>query len=255
MATSPYIAQYAPTIFLGGFWLDDARGIEFQISDPKEPLYGFRDVQFRSVARGQTVVHGILDLNFRFKGYLSLALARGARPKIPSFFETEGTLSEKLDIDERRLEAEREEGNDFRNGVIDPRDLSAAAWRSLLEKPHEEFDISRFVRLSDAMKEEFWDDPTDLSTVRDSIIDGTIQQNRVRAGEWPNPEEVPHGFDLTVVYEHPDPSNIENEQDESLVETIKDVHIMSQSKIIINAVPGGGEAVVERYQFIARDVV
>lgn len=241
MANSPYIAQYAPTIFLGGFWLDDARGIEFQISDPKEPLYGFRDVQFRSVARGQTVVHGVLDLNFRFKGYLSLALAkiRTADPQRDRPSLTDALIREEA------------EGNDFRNGAIDPRDISSQAWRDLLETPHEEFDIPRFTRLSDALKEQFWDDPSDFSTVADRINGGGA---RARAGEWPDSEELPKPFDLTVVYQHPDPSSIEDEQDEMLVEIIKDVHIMSQSKIIINAVPGGGEAIVERYQFIARDV-
>ena len=190
MADSPYIPQYKPTIFIGGFWLDDARGIEFQVSDPKEPLYGFRDVQFRQVARGQTVVHGILDLNFRFKGYLSLALAR-----LEEIANPEG------EVDIQTL-LQSEQGNDFRNGAIDPRDISAQAWRDLLENPHKEFDIPRFVRLSDALKEQYWDDPADLITVADRVKGGGI---RPRAGEWPSQDEVPKGFDMTIVYQHPDP--------------------------------------------------
>lgn len=260
---SPYIAQYKPTLFIGGFWLDDAKGIEFQISDPKEPLYGFRDVNFRSVARGQTLVHGILDLNFRFKGYLPLVLARLQQMNtnrglqdltaqlgagVPSTIENPQS---NFDLTTRHIIHREEQGNDFRNGAIDPRKISATQYKALLETPHLQFDIPKFTRLSNALKDTYWNDPEDIHTVSDRII---ANGRRPRIGEWPSAQEIPRAFDITVVYQHPDPANIEDEQDEALVEVIRDVHIMSQSKIIMNAVPGGGDNIIERYQFIAKDV-
>jgi hypothetical protein len=268
MADSPYIAQYQATIFIGGFWVDDARGIEFQISDPKEPLFGFRDVNFSSVARGQTMVHGVLDLNFRFKGYLPLVLARLNRlgfnkrildaaggdlsAPVPLLGSAFGQTVGEVASTTREHIYHEEQGNDFRNANIDPRDFTSDKWKDMLEKPHQEFDIPKFTRMSDALKEVYWDDRRDMQTVADDIAAGG---SRPRIGEWPNTEEIPTGFDMTIVYMHPDPSMIDNEQDAALIETIKDVHIMAQSKIIMNAVPGGGENIIERYQFIAKDVV
>lgn len=251
----PYIAQGQPVVFIGGFWIDDAQACEWQDSAPKEPLYGFRDVQYREVAHGQELVHGVLDLNFRYKGYLTLALARlttlGRRIEkaleegisIPGI--EGGARSEFQATAPYRLQQiihSLREPNIFQSAGIDPRRMSLQERRDMLEKSFQQFDIETFTRLSDAMADDLWTDGRDLLGVP------YVEEVRPTALRWPL------GFDMSVVYDQPDPLDVSRSQDPARVELIRDVHFVGQSKIIANTVPGGGRAVIERYQFLARTV-
>lgn len=238
MSDRAYISTDSATLFIGGFWLDDAHGLEYQIADPKEPLYGYRSRQFDDIAEGQTIVHGMLDINFRFKGYLALVLAR--------LQNLERIIKDAGDLGDDPLRAALfalQNDNDFRTSGIDPAGLSAAARASLLTTPHREFDIRSFRRLAQAMQDDLWTD--NRFTGRQS----QVKLTGVRPGAWPD------GFDLDIVYQQTNPTDNLREQDNALVERLKGVHIVGQSKILINAVPGGGEAVIERYQFLAKEVV
>ena len=217
-----YISQHQPLIFINGFWLDDAQACEWQVSDPKEPLYGYADHLYRDVAEGQTLVHGMLDLNFRWKGYLYAALAH---------------------IDDIKNNIDPKAGGDtFDQAPIDPRCVPVDGFKAYLEKSFQEYDIPGFKRLSRGLQGEFWDieKQEDRPDARGSLAR--------RPGRYPNP------FDLTVVFDPSDPTDSQKRLDQQRVETIRGVRIMAQSKMIVNAVPGGGQAVIERYQFIARDV-
>lgn len=249
--TRPYIAQHQPTVFINGFWLDDAQGCEWQITDPKEPLYGFRDREFRTVATGQTLVHGMLDINFRSKGYLTRALQRISTLNW-ALREEGGTVTDirtaagitddgPLSV---RAIMRASEGNDFLEQGIDPTRVSAQGFRDFLAQPFEEFDIRGFTKLSTALREQFWSltDPNSIEPDTSMLGPG------FRAGLFGLP------FDMSVVYQSPDPLDREAEQDPALVEILRDCYIVGQSKQIGNNVPGGGRAVVERYQFIAREV-
>lgn len=253
MSGNAYISTDQPILFINGYWLDDARAIEYQVSDPKEPLYGFRDTQFSAMARGQTVVHGMLDINFRRTGYLLLVLDQLRELR-------ELGLLDPLAIDEDENALRREQlPNDLRTLGLDPRDLTAQDIADLLAKPHTQFDVNEFVRVSDAIKETFWDAPNSKAAGLTSSDFGVKNRGSGfefarRAGQYPAADENPEGFDITVVFRQPSPSDPEAELDDSFIETLKDVHVVTQSKMIINAVPGGGEAIIERYQFIARNV-
>lgn len=249
-----YISQYQPVVFIGGYWVDDAQACEWQRSSPKEPLYGFRDTEFRTVATGQKLVHGILDLNFRYKGYLTLALSRlatlGRRTEhaiadgtqIPGV-ASGGTHAQSTPADrlQQLIHAYREP-NFFQSVGVDPRRISATDRRNLLEKPFEDFDIETFTKLSEAMKDDLWSDGIDFLGV------AKTEEDRTAAVDWPLP------FDLKIAYDQPDPLDPGRPEDFSRVEIIRDVHFVGDSKLIANTVPGGGRAVTERYQFIARTV-
>lgn len=252
-----YVAQYQPTIFIGGHWVDDAQACEWQRTEPKEPLYGFRDEEFREMARGQRLVHGILDLNFRFKGYLTLALSMletlEKRTTRGLMAGTAGARTAPVRLREI-LHAARE-GNVFHTSGIDPRTLSIEQRQQLLERPFEDFDIEGFNKLSSAIQDDLWGggsasgrglDAT--SKPADPMSTAQVKKHRPHAGSWPV------GFDMSIVYDLVHPSNPRQQQDMARVEILRDVHIVGESKMINNTVPGGARAVMERYQFIARTV-
>jgi hypothetical protein len=232
---------------VAGFWLDDAKGIEFQIQDPKQPLYGYRSFLFDDVAQGQTLVHGVLDINFRYKGYLSMVLGRLEDLQIRGNRFSRGTESEVgAEAAYGQLLQQLEQQNDFRNQAIDPRKISPTDYAELLSTPHKEFNVRGFSRLADAMREEFWDEGSQevLNNAQLAL------RRRPRASTFNIPD-----LDLKIVYKQTDPNDVLAEEDSGLTETIKGVRFVSQSKVLTNNVPGGGEPVIERYQFIAREIV
>ena len=240
MSSRTYVPSYRPSVFIKGFWVDDALGCEWQVTDPKEPLYGFRDIEFRSVAQGQTLVHGLLDINFRMKGYLVLALSRLETPDQRIARNTTGSNASPQRMSEIIHAAEV--GNDFASSGIDPLSLSPEARRAFLEKSYQEFDIETFYKLSKAVREDLWDTTVDHLSVSEA------HAKRGRAAAWPFP------FDLTVVYDQIASGNDRDQLDNARVEIIRDVHIVGMSKMFANTVPGGAKAITERYQFIARTV-
>jgi hypothetical protein len=239
MAQGVYYSTHEATLFIGGFWVDDAQAIQWQVADPKEPLYGFRDVFFRDLARGQTIVHGALDINFRFRGYLS------------NLIEQFSTLrSAGIDPNKSITDAEFAEiqhamtaGNDFLNQDLDPRGISASDMLDLLQKPFRKHEMAKFRKLAKAAKETFHGE-----------IDPTLGIE-ASSQDLPRPGLYDKGIDIHVIYEDPEESNAQAEIDPARTRVIQDVHFVAESQVLMNAVPGGGEPVVERYQFIAKNVI
>lgn len=242
-----YISTDSATFFVNEWWLDDAAGLQFQVQDPKEPLYGFRDKHWRDIAEGNIIVHGMLDINFRFKGYLTLLLANleglEVRLKLDRANRVagEGTFEDDYHDFRRALNPE----NNLRQAAIDPRTFTEESRAALLESSAEQFDLRRFRRLAKAMQEDFWRQDVFLFGNRIE----QMEAERHRAGTWPD------GFNLKIVYQNTHPDDSSKDQDPGLVQTLLNVRIVGESKILQNNVPGGGEPLMERYQFIARDVV
>lgn len=241
MPLRTYISTNAATLYVKGWWLDDAVGIQYQVQDPKEPLYGYRDALFRDVAAGNTIVHGMIDINFRYRGYFSILLSR---------IETlESKLKAAQDSGDHELFGEfnalknaLNPRNNIRDATIDPRSWSTEERAALLESPADTFDLRNFRRLAKAMQEDFWETPVYSSRMEKVDIE------RNRAGTWPD------GFDISIIYNHDGTEASTQFLDPALEEKITNVRIVGQSKILQNNVPGGGEPLVERYQFIARNV-
>ncbi|MHA2067123.1 MAG: hypothetical protein ACXABY_22375, partial [Candidatus Thorarchaeota archaeon] len=228
-------------LFIKGWWVDDAAAIQYQVQDPKEPLFGYRDKHWRDVAEGNVMVHGAIDINFRYKGYLTFLLAN------LNFLQA--------DIDKsRRAGNESKLGdyanylrglnpdNNLRNAGLHGSDFTAEQRKKLLEASVEDFDLRKFRRLANALKEDYWRNQPYATRAAQAAA------TRGRVGTWPD------GFNIDVVFAQNEVDDITKNQDPGLVETLVDVRIVGQSKIIQNTVPGGGEPLLERYQFIAKDL-
>ncbi len=239
-----YVSTDSATLFVKGWWIDDAAAIQYQVMDPKEPLFGYRDKHWRTVAEGNVMVHGALDINFRYKGYLTFLLAN------LEFLQTRIELARTFDEgnvlgDYANFLYGLNPDNNLRQVGLDVTDLTAEQRAAILESSVEDFDLRKFRRLGNAMKEDFW--RTNVSQY-DSRADQQAAQ-RKRVGTWPD------GFDIDIVFAQNEVDDLTKNQDPGLVERLVDVRIIGQSKILQNSVPGGGEPLIERYQFIAKDVV
>ena len=233
-----YISTNAATLYINGWWLDDAVGIQYQVQDPKEPLYGYRDYLFRDVAVGNTIVHGMVDINFRYRGYFSILLSR-IETLDAKLQEAKRSGDEELFGEFNALKNALNPRNNIRAAAIDPRSWSTEERAALLESPADTFDLRNFRRLAKAMQEDFWQ----TRAYSDRIEQTATERNRV--GTWPD------GFDISIVYNQ---DGTAQTLDPALEEKITNVRIVGQSKILQNNVPGGGEPLVERYQFIAKNV-
>ena len=63
-------------IFLNGFHVEMAYGLQWKDNIPKVPIYGYNDYEYTKVARGKGMVQGMLILNFVYPGYLTAVLGR-----------------------------------------------------------------------------------------------------------------------------------------------------------------------------------
>lgn len=237
-----YISTDSAVLFTKGWWIDDAVGIQYQAMDPKEPLFGYRSKRWDDVADGNIMVHGMLDINFRYKGYLTILLAGvgSLRARLKKAREEGDTqVLGEYGAFQRALNPQ----NNLRQAAIDPTTFTATQRAQLLEASVEEFDLRRFRRLAKAMQEDFW-----KRNIHNSRIE-KAQAERNRVGTYPD------GFDIDVVFAQNEIDDLTKDQDPALVEHLIDVRIVGQSKILQNTVPGGGEPLIERYQFIAKDVV
>jgi len=239
VAQGVYYSTHEATLFIGGFWVDDAQAIQWQVADPKEPLYGFRDVFFRDIARGQTVVHGALDINFRFRGYLSNLIEQFSTLRSAGIDPNKSISNEEF----ARIMHALSNGNDFLNHDLDPRGISSENMLDMLQKPFRKQEMSRFRELAKAAKETFHGE-----------IDPTLGIE-ASSQTLPRPGLYDKGIDIHIIFEDPEESNHLAEIDSARTRVIQDVHFVAESQVLMNSVPGGGEPVIERYQFIAKNVL
>lgn len=237
-----YVSTDSATLFIKGWWLDDAAAIQYQVADPKEPLFGYRDKLWRDVAEGNTMVHGMLDINFRYKGYLTFLLASldDLKARLEAAKKKRGTskaLGEYADF----LHALNPDNN-LRQVGLDPTDLTASQRAAMLTASVDDFDLRKFRRLANAMQEDFWQNLPYVDRKE------KVSVERNRPGTWPD------GFDIDIVFAQNEVDDLTKDQDPGLVERLIGVRIVGQSKVLQNTVPGGGEPLIERYQFIAQNV-
>lgn len=241
-----YISTDSAAIFIRGWWVDDAVGIQYQVQDPKEPLYGYRRKNWTDVAEGNVIVHGMLDINFRYKGYLLFLLSQvgSLKDRVRSAEEqdAQGLGGTKALEGYNNFKRALEPDNNFIAAGIDPRQITAENRKKLLEASVEDFDLARFRRLAGALQEDIWNAQPYQTRFE------KVRSERNRPGLWPD------GFDLDIVFQQNAVDDLELAQDPGLVEKLIDVRIVGQSKILQNTVPGGGEPLIERYQFIAQNL-
>lgn len=87
---SKYFYPTASTtaVFINGYHIDQAYRIDYRESAPKIPIYGYNDYNYSTVARGRTLINGIMVINFVFPGYLQPAVLqlKNRIPFVPSLY-------------------------------------------------------------------------------------------------------------------------------------------------------------------------
>jgi len=76
MLLHDYPTPAQTTVFIGDQYLDDAYSINFEIQQPRVPLYGYNQSYFSLMADGKILITGTLIINFRYPGYLQTAISR-----------------------------------------------------------------------------------------------------------------------------------------------------------------------------------
>ena len=73
---SDYFSGAQTALYIGDVWVDEVTSIEFNVAEPRVPLYGYADTKFVDVCRGQVLISGTFTINFKEAGYLWLILNR-----------------------------------------------------------------------------------------------------------------------------------------------------------------------------------
>ena len=79
MSLDNYPTPAQTSVFIGGFHVDDAYGIHFEVQHPRVPLYSYNQSEYTQVADGKILVTGTLMINFRYPGYLAEAIENDQR--------------------------------------------------------------------------------------------------------------------------------------------------------------------------------
>lgn len=77
---SPSLVQ----VYVADLHIEDAYHCEYQEEDSTQPLFSYSQREYVAVAEGKTLVSGQLVINFRYPGYLSVAL-QNAYDKLGSY--------------------------------------------------------------------------------------------------------------------------------------------------------------------------
>jgi len=132
--------------------VDEAHTINFEISDDRTPIYGFRSETFDAMSFGRTLVYGTLDIHFIYKGYLMQAIAQKMNHSPAGI----GWLAE-----ERTSAAWYEKSQMLTLG-LDPNKLfDADAKAEFLSKSAEDFNLAEFDVRRDAIQDDIWSRASD----------------------------------------------------------------------------------------------
>lgn len=215
-------------LYVGGVWVDDAASIQYVVSDPKIPKYGYFDRTYRTVAHGQTIVQGELQINFRFNGYL-----RGVIQNVLKKRKDFDYLSSP-DAGFRTVSANFEEVLNMT--VADQLTRLSAIAQSQSRARQNEFE---------KYKNQWWDRKPKYP----SVVRPKQEAQAEFESAYERPSLLTEGFDIMMVWgtdpDHPDPA---------LTRYILDVNLMLESVQAEIEVPDGGRVIREVYRFLAKDV-
>jgi hypothetical protein len=74
-----YYTGTQASILVGGIWIDEAYGVQFQATQNMVPLYSFASSRFDAMAKGKVLVQGYFEINFVDNGYLYAALMEATK--------------------------------------------------------------------------------------------------------------------------------------------------------------------------------
>lgn len=71
---SEYYSASDIKIFLGDIWIEDAILVQYDMAEQVLPIYGYASYTYDAVARGNRIVNGSFEINFKNVGYLQQVL-------------------------------------------------------------------------------------------------------------------------------------------------------------------------------------
>lgn len=233
-------------LYIAGVWIDDACAVRYQITDHKTPKFGYNDRHWRTVAQGRTVVQGQLSINYRYNGYL--------RDVVEDLVARRKDFEALTGDDRFKLET-GQTYEDVYNMDIAARlewiaGKAASAPPEIRQKRFDFFKKLIWGELSDkaaSLYQEGEDDEYENVVAKNADSREATKQRR----SYQRPGLIPHGFDIMMVA-GTDPGE---EVDPALTRTIEEVHLTGEHFVAEIAVPDGGRALREVYNFIARRVV
>jgi hypothetical protein len=64
------------SVYIGDIWVDEVTSLSFEVTQNRQPIYGYASTLFDAVAQGNVLVQGSFSINFKEAGYLWLVLNR-----------------------------------------------------------------------------------------------------------------------------------------------------------------------------------
>ena len=242
MDINHYPTPAQTTVFIGGYHIDDAYGVHFEVQHPRVPLYSYNQSEFSQVADGKILVTGTLMINFRYPGYLAEAIKNYHRTKA-----TAGTIDRIIN----------KVGNRF--GVPESNIAERASSPHLI--PYQKMNRDQLKVTLQALRAT--DDPNArLQILALSLSNGNFQEvsklaraavgDHIPEGPIENPVLAPSrggNFEIQVAYG--------DASGPMKVDILKDCYITGMSKHITSSAHGArgsvsGAAIFESYPFIAR---
>jgi hypothetical protein len=230
-------------LYVDGAWIDDACGVQYQIRDSKTPKWGYFDQFFRTVARGQTIVQGVLSINFRFLGYLRSAVEKQIKRRSDFQRLTSSTVGlPRLNY----------------GGLQNIANLTDAARLETLSAMAQGYPPNLRNETFDEWKDKIWgidsvdewDRMMDQRLEKPDVSSSEEIKERVDRRSYQRPGLFTSGFDITMIYG----TQPLQQTDPGLIRVIQQVHLTGESQRVEIDVPDGGRAIREVYQFFARDV-
>jgi hypothetical protein len=228
-------------LFVDNLWVDDACAVRYQITDNKVPKYGYNNPKFSAVARGTTIVHGRLSINFRYNGYLRSVLLDQIRRR------------RDLDLLDNQRRSDRIIKHQLTPEILERSSTELLEWASAVAGSQ---DRDKRDAVFEFLKRSFWSDAPNPEPTMSDQAGGPIadsDEQRKRRDEQQVLQRIgllTGGFTIIMVFGD-DPANV---IDPALVKAIQDVYVVGESQVVDIEAPSGARAVREVYNFFARDV-
>lgn len=256
-------------LYIGDVWVDEITSLQYQITQNKQPLYGYASQLFDATAAGQVLVQGSFSINFKEQGYLWAVLRRyfqvsSIDTKIAGAPDAQSNLlsPSRKAVQQKRLSGLEEivSATDTRRPTIGNGTTTSSQGTRFSTAP-----IERLVAGGLTIDEEYQMyggiagyATFDTDSPQDALFEDLMEvfEDQIWKGDGPNNPElldqirrpdnnIFDGFDMYVVF-----GNYLNERANHTVQKIIGVRLTSQGKVV----QVGGQPIQEEYSFIARSV-
>lgn len=231
-----YFSGANVNVYFGDIWVDQLFSIEFSLQEQVAPIFGFNSYTWDRIARGSRFISGTFTINFTENGYLQTIL---------------DSISSKV----------RDTNNGADNHANEQQYYSSSRDDHVVQKIIQSTSGGNYDSYINALKNSFWGNNNESN----NIVNTGLQKDEdtyfysKQAGHAENNPLREQGFNILIDY---NPENNDADFQNCLnkmgtgssvyntFRTLIGVHITNIEHGIIN----DGNALQERYSFIARDL-